>query len=200
MGFLEKQAQRLQRESWSDINELAQEIYAIFHSDGQIEFDSPIVINNTTGAAPITINHGGTGDETIVINREVPANPPVPGFPDPDDIGSGDQYVTIVYADGTIEKFDDPPPEPEKPQRGEGEEDSGGGGGFPGEVVSGSGDTYQVDVYEGGLDAAPVTRTVTQLEIHPDEQIPAGTWALVGKLGDEYFMQVPVWAEDEEGA
>lgn len=67
---------------------------------------------------------------------------------------------------------------------------------YRGEVVSGSGATYQVQILVG-----TVTKTVTctQLQIHTMETIPAGTKAIVGEYtdndGKKYFMQVPVWME-----
>jgi hypothetical protein len=66
----------------------------------------------------------------------------------------------------------------------------GGGGGLPGEVLSGTGSTYTVRITteEGTEDV-----TVTQLQIDPTETIPAGTKAIVAKVGEDYFMQVAVW-------
>ena len=65
---------------------------------------------------------------------------------------------------------------------------------FAGEIVSGSGDTYTVNVYENGLSSGAVTRSVRQLQIDSGDTIPAGTWAMIGKGKDgSYFMQVPVW-------
>jgi hypothetical protein len=70
----------------------------------------------------------------------------------------------------------------------------GGGGGIPGEVVSGSGDTYTVTIYPNGLLGTTENVTVTQLQIDAGETIPAGTWAIVTQMGDgEYAMVVPVW-------
>jgi hypothetical protein len=77
----------------------------------------------------------------------------------------------------------------------------GGTSTYPGIVTGGSGSTYTVNIYKKGLTGAPESVTVTQLQIHTGENIPAGTWALIAKgtktVGGvssvEYTMQVPVW-------
>lgn len=181
MGFLKDAVVRLMREKWNDANELAEEITAIFNSEEPMVFDGPITINNTTDGPAITINNGSTGDTIEINNRPVPP-PQFPGYPPVEipDIPDIIQQVTINNqgnsSNTTIV--------------------SGGGGGFPGVVISGGpGASYQVSVYESGLAATPVTRTVTQLQIAEDATIPAGTWAMIGKVGTSYFMQVPVWLD-----
>jgi hypothetical protein len=116
--------------------------------------------------------------------------------------GDGDQIIQIVDGDGNdiggvsigddgLPHFDGESDSAETGGDGGGEGGEGGGGGFYGEVVSGSGSTYTVDVEGVG------NVTVTQLQIDGDETIPAGTMALVVQVGENYFMQVPVWLEDE---
>lgn len=77
-----------------------------------------------------------------------------------------------------------------------------GGGGVPGKVLSGGpGDTYQVEIYPGGLSVlnqdgsiqGATVVTAKQLQIDSGETIPAGTFALITKAGGVYYMQVPVW-------
>jgi hypothetical protein len=65
----------------------------------------------------------------------------------------------------------------------------------PGKVLSGGpGATYQVQLYPNGPSGgAGDTVTCTQLQIDPNETIPAGTWAIVAKSNNAYYMQVPVW-------
>lgn len=71
-----------------------------------------------------------------------------------------------------------------------------GGGGMPGQVVSGGpGSSYLVNVYSNGLAGGFITVSVTQLQIHEDATIPAGTWAIVVQAGGSYYMQVPIWLE-----
>lgn len=75
------------------------------------------------------------------------------------------------------------------------------GGGKPGvyrgEVLSGSGTSYQVKIQVGEEEK---TVTCDQLQLASGETIPAGTMALVGEYSTsagakKYFMQVPVWLE-----
>ena len=75
------------------------------------------------------------------------------------------------------------------------------GGGKPGvyrgEVLSGSGGTYQVKILVGEEEKVV---SCDQLQIDGDETIPAGVMALVGEYSTtagvkKYFMQVPVWME-----
>lgn len=68
-----------------------------------------------------------------------------------------------------------------------------GGGGIPGEIISGSGNTYQVDIYRNGLSGSATRVSVRQLQIGSGETIPAGTWTMVSQLADGYYMQVNVW-------
>jgi hypothetical protein len=193
MGFMRDQASRLIRERWGDVNEFAEEMYAIWTADKGVTFDGPVTINNSTGGSSVIINQGSIGDTTITINNNPGPRPsPIPG----NTTNITNSYVTNIYGDGTIEQFPTPPPAPAIPTPGSGTNPGGGGGGFPGKVLSGSGTSYQVAVYEAGLSSAPITRTVTQLSILATESIPANTWTLVGKVGTSYFMQVPVWLSD----
>jgi hypothetical protein len=70
---------------------------------------------------------------------------------------------------------------------------------FPGLVISGSGNTYQVQIWIHGMSNPPKTVTATQLQIN-DDVVPPGTSVLVSyvytsKGEDEYTMQVPVWVQ-----
>jgi hypothetical protein len=64
----------------------------------------------------------------------------------------------------------------------------------PGQISSGSGNTYNVNLFENGSTSAS-TRTVSvkQLQISGSETIPSGTWVVVYQVGSEFFMQTPVW-------
>jgi hypothetical protein len=60
---------------------------------------------------------------------------------------------------------------------------------------------YEVDVYKAGLAGEPERVQVTQLQIANWEEIPVGTWVMVGyskwsvdeESFEEYTMQVPIW-------
>jgi hypothetical protein len=71
---------------------------------------------------------------------------------------------------------------------------------YPGKIISGSGQTYQVQIFKKGLDGSATTVSAKQLQIDPADQIPAESWALVleGSKSDgsvEYYIQVPIWLE-----
>lgn len=68
-----------------------------------------------------------------------------------------------------------------------------GGGGFPGEVLSGGpGATYLVRITTSD-DGDTEDVLATQLQIAATETIPTGTKCLVAQVGEDYFIQVPVW-------
>jgi hypothetical protein len=188
VGLFKKQSIRLLREDWTGASELAEEIYAILNNDEPLEIDGPVTINNTTGRPPLTINqYGGDGDIVTINNRDEPPAE-IPGVPPFDPGSPGDFTITIINQFGGVEtgtSGDGTPPSP-RPE-------TQGGGGFPGQVVSGDGSTYLVAVYENGLGQPPAQRSVRQLAIAEGASIPAGTWALVGKAGEGYFMQVATW-------
>ena len=72
---------------------------------------------------------------------------------------------------------------------------------YPGEIISGGGDTYGVNVYIRGLSNAPQLKTLKQLQIVGGVNIPINTWVVVmynkwienDEIQDEYTMQSPVW-------
>lgn len=68
---------------------------------------------------------------------------------------------------------------------------------FPGRVISKqSVSSYTVRLYKNGLDNDGVVISgVRVLQIHFSETIPVDTWLLVGQVGDEYFMQPPIWLQ-----
>jgi hypothetical protein len=77
-------------------------------------------------------------------------------------------------------------------------------GAYAGQVLSGTGQTYQVGLYKNGY-PGDVTDTVTckQLQIDINDKIPAGSMCIVvegsktqgGTVTKEYYMQLPVWME-----
>lgn len=173
---------RLLREEWTDPNALSQEIYAMLTDD-----ETPVPMgeaitfqmNEATQQAPIQINNYTEGAPIFNI------------------AGNGGSSFNLVITGGNLALEEVFPP-------GLGGASSAGGGGsgssaptsaggWAGQVVSGSGASYQVAVYFGGASATPRTVAVRQLSIDPAETIPAGTWAHVFRSGSEYVMQVPVF-------
>jgi hypothetical protein len=74
---------------------------------------------------------------------------------------------------------------------------------FPGQIIEGSGDTYNVNVYYRGKLEPPTPEVVYQLQIDGRETIPPGTWVYVIRITTynennevdtkELTMQVPIW-------
>lgn len=75
---------------------------------------------------------------------------------------------------------------------------------FPGKIISGTGEEYQVELYRYGTEEASDTVTAFQLQIDGTETIPVDTWVPVNELiipddaaeggaRQEYYIQVPVW-------
>ncbi len=70
----------------------------------------------------------------------------------------------------------------------------GGGGGFPAQIISGGpGQEYVANIYPEGLSGSPETVNITQLQIDAMETLPAGTWCIAVKAGENYYCQVAVW-------
>lgn len=197
MGFLRDQASRLIRTKWGhpSVDLAMEELFAIFTGDEPIVFDSPVTITNNSNAPPLTIRDFGSSDSTISITKAPLPRPLLDELP-PLDFGDiGGITFTDLYPDGTAETWSGDRGDPPTPTPGTGTNpNTGGGGGFPGVVVSGTGASYTVAVYEDGLSSPPTNRAVTQLSIAVSETIPAGTWWTIGKVGNDYFMQVPVWS------
>jgi hypothetical protein len=155
----------LKNDPW-DATDLAQELYAM---DLAANTDGTNLGNGATTTGPITTNDYVTGDTLFQVNRQ------------------GQQpFIISLNSDGQFVVNEQPM--------------VGGGGGsaaatsFPGQIVSGSGNSYVVAIYALGLSQPPRNVNVTQLEIDPGDAIPAGSWATVSRAADgTFFMQVPVW-------
>lgn len=199
MSIFGDESERLLRESWSGPDELAEELYAIFTSTQPLQ-TGPIQITNPPGSTvpPIAIDNLGNTTTSVSITTNpsptpnFPELPPIPPLP-----GIGSPVVNLLGPDGLPTETGPPggPFTPSPPIAG------GGGGGVPAQVVSGGPGKgpYTMTAYPNGLGGGgltPTTLTVkaTQLQIADDETIPAGTWAILNKVGTTYYMQVPVWA------
>lgn len=67
-----------------------------------------------------------------------------------------------------------------------------GNPGYPGIVVSGSGNTYQVQLSPMSVPVGP-TVSVKVLQIDSSQTIPAGTYLLVIQVGSFYYAQPAIW-------
>lgn len=169
-------ANRVVRKSWDSVNDLAEELSSAF-KDLKVEVTSPLRLNVPAGQTPIKINQAQKPTDTKT--KKV--------------VELGDGNHIQIDPLGAIKASGDRTPA----TTASGNSSSGGGGGTPCQIVSGSGDTYTADLYASGTGAASTsTVTVTQLSIAEDETIPAGTWAIATLVGEDYYIQVPVWAEE----
>src|SRR5262245_5417038 len=182
------QAIRLLRDSWKRTKDLAEELYAMFQDDIPLEHNAPITITTRNSSPPLTIRNFGDGDFSIKIIKE----DGTPGG----GIGTDDDGNPV---------FKDPNGDPVPNPQDETPEEPGAGACIPGCVTAqASGQNYSVDLYENGPEQASTRNvTVRQLQIHADDTIPAGTWALVcrqlvtdevtGDTEEVFSMQVPIW-------
>lgn len=163
------ETQRLLRDDWESqgVTTFSQEVWALMQ----------LLQNfNTTGKATATQQAADT--PPITINQ-------------PFSIGSGPGIViNRLGQDGQVASSLAITPQGITTDDGSGPIPIGaGGGGLPGSIVSGTGNTYLVN-----LTGPPAkTVTVTQLQIDPSATIPAGTSVIVYQVGTKYVMLVPVW-------
>lgn len=189
------EAIRLMREAWPDATMLAQELFALLTSNLPADAPIPVAKQPGNGQQPVfTVGGFSNGDTLFEITG-----------------AQGQPFGSILIQDGALvfaPPFSGEPPQaqdsgtqPLNP-RGPGQlpgttrpqPQAAATGVFPGVVVSGSGDTYQCNVYLQGRRGEPTLLAVKQLQIAPGEVIPAGSWAPICKAPDgEYFMQMPVW-------
>lgn len=74
---------------------------------------------------------------------------------------------------------------------------------FAAQVISGSGNLYQMSIYKNGITKDPIVAAAIQMQIDVTDTIPAGSWTLVaentikidGGSTKEYTMQFPVWLQ-----
>ena len=74
---------------------------------------------------------------------------------------------------------------------------------FPGQIISGEGDTYLVNIYRKGVDGEAEEVEAYQLDISESESIPEESWVFVNQITVEvedeeepttqYYIQAPIW-------
>jgi hypothetical protein len=192
---------RLLREKWNSPKELAEELYAMLQDGNPVETAGGLTLSNIPGVAPLTLKPSDFGTQPA-ISFGTAADDPAIGW-QADDAGiafDGPAFQFNVMDDGIPSTYD-----------------VGGNtkapnnivnkitvkltaGGYPGKVMSGTGDTYQVQIYPTGLSGPSQTVSVKQLSIAEAAEIKAGTWTFVTKTTldkkDFFYMQVPVWGDD----
>lgn len=164
------QALRLLRERWRDPTDLAEELYAILSSVNlPLSHGGPITIDAGAGGQP-AITLRGFDDNGVAIRIERSNGVFLDIGPSYLDLGGGE------VRNGTT-------------PGGQQQQDPGGNV-FTGEVISGSGANYTVQLRSG--EQVPAT----QLQIASGEVIPAGTAVILVREDGAYYMQAPVWLDD----
>jgi hypothetical protein len=201
--WLADQAVRLLKAKWRNATQLAEELYAIFTGEQAVASNAPVAIDNPTPAAPwLTFRNYTPGQSLMQVTGK--NGQPIGTF----SVKDGDFVFTgapgPAFTGGNLSFGPDNPTQespvsstvpraqgserPPQPQPGAGAQ------AMPGQVLSGSGNTYQVRVYPDGLGAAGQVVTVRQLQIAAGQSIPGQPWTIVSKTTDgKYYMQIPVW-------
>jgi hypothetical protein len=167
-----RHAMRLMRERWSKlgVDALAEEIFVIL-SNANLDLSH---------SGPITLTQ--EGDDPAIRIRS--------GSPFPNISIERDESVDLEIGSEGIES-----------PSGEATTGVGSTAGstsvtgtsvFMGTVVSGSEDTYEVELQNGQ------SVTAIQQQITAGETIPAGTVTPIFLIGGTYMMQAPVWLDDLE--
>lgn len=170
---------RLRREMWQiygrdgkpdviKLQQFAEELIAELESTKEL-----------THNAPINANGPQNPNATVAPFNSFP-NYDQPGFT----INNPDGSRTDIGQDGTITTT----------PAGGGTPQQQGGGGLIGKIVSGSGTSYTVGIYENGLSAA-ATRTVTATApyLNSDEDIPNNSVVGVVRAGTVYHILTAYW-------
>ncbi len=213
LGFFGTQAVRLLRESWDGIlhadpktgiirpigaTNLAEELFAMLDDKVPQTQVGPVTLNPDPGATALTINNPGPGDGIKMDGGDISfARGGGINLPEGSPLNITGDGLTITGSMNLNTGFYLWNGVPLLP----------GGGGtttFLGKVVSGTGDTYRVDIYGHGSnhDATLEAVVVTIPEIDPDDEIPVGTWinpifkftnTVDGRSVTTYQCQPPVW-------
>lgn len=191
MAMFSYRSIRLLREKWRNVQQLAEEIYSIFNTEGTDVIRGSLDITPTDDTTPVAVHlpsdfpdgaPGFTisrGDTTISIS---PEGITITAGGVTTTLGGGGTDLTTIVG---LENAPDEAPFA-----------------VMGQVVSGTGDTYQVELFaDAQLAVSMGVVEVHQGQIDSDEQIPSGTVTPVlgypvtaaGVTTAQYVMQVPVW-------
>jgi hypothetical protein len=164
---LRDQAIRLRRTKWKDPQKLAEELFLILSQDSD-PTTGPVSIDNGDGV-PISIRNPG-----LVLgptgNFRMPDMFLPVSSPNPNEIGEG--------GGGLPKPLPPDKPDDRNPQRKTRErtETQYARIAMSGQIISGKGNSYKVRVFPNGTAGKSQEVIVKQLQIAPNEVIPAGTW------------------------
>jgi hypothetical protein len=165
---------RLLSKRWVDAVELSEELFAMMNDMIPLEQRAPVTFfmgDNATQPAITVLNSG-----------DIPS-------------------IAFRQKDGTLSgginnKGDlvDPKGNPKQTETARPSPAADLSGIYAGTVVSGTGDTYTVQLFNDD-GSSKGNFTVKQLKIDPAETIKPGERAIVGTRGTTFFMQVAVWGD-----
>lgn len=58
----------LREDPWKSVNELAEELYAIFNSDLPVTIDGPLTVDNNTDQPGVVVNQFGGSEQALAVN------------------------------------------------------------------------------------------------------------------------------------
>lgn len=152
---------RLLREKWPNATLLAEELFAILSANRPTLTNNPLVIDNPEPNQPaIIIRQSGDSPFAFQIQSPDPTQP----------TGVATQNINNQG----------------QPVDEDGNPESSGGGTFPGQVVSGSGTTYLVKIYENGTGVSASQTVSARIGNLPDPNVvlAADTWVIVMQLSN----------------
>lgn len=167
--MFDDEAIRLIREKWPNPTMLAEEIYSILMAQRPTLTNSPIIITNEGDQTPLIIRNLGDAPLAIQITSKDPTSP------------TGHKTVGIDNDGNTT-----PAPTTETPTTG--------GSAVPGQVVSGSGTSYSVKLFENGTSVAFSQQVPVTVANIADGNLAAGDWIMVTLLSTgAYEGLATVW-------
>lgn len=188
------QAMRLLRTKWKTPTLLAQELFAMFQSDIPLEHSGGLKLDAKNDAPALELSRGDFGDGPVLDFNG----------------GSGAGGISFSIANGGLvitgpsitlveSGTGAPPATTPTPQE---QQQQAQGSTFPGQVLSGSGQSYVVRIFTQG-EGGPASQVTAQAPgMADDATISEGFWVAVSATTDAqgtitgYFFFPPVWGGD----
>lgn len=203
------QVERLLRTQWTDPQSLAEELFAIMSAPAPTQQTTQVAGPNPTspiqipGYTPPNSNPANFGDNSYSPSFTVNYPAGVSGsnsqqFPSTVINGGTIFNGPVTFIDGNLPNILLPNGQLTPFSSSSGGGGSSGGGAALAQVTSGTGDSYQCNIFANGSTAA-ATQTgvrVTIAQIDPSETLPAGTWLTACPIANGgWEATVPVWLD-----
>ncbi len=190
------QAMRLRRTDWKNATLLAEELYAMFQEDIPLTHSGGLELKAKGDDAPLTLTRGEFSDGPVLTFNNGGGD--TGGF-------AWDGADLVISGPSIFFETLDGEGNPVRTALGEG---SGGGdeeeeetpaSSYPGQVVSGEGTAYRVNVYTAGTSGTPTEVSAVGLGVADEAQVAAGSWHMVSAVPDargvtRYFFAPAVWS------